>query len=104
MSTDTQAVRLLMERLRSVDEHEAEAAIGHLLEQADVGVFERMADELDAALARIEELEKVVELGKALLFQSELKEDKAAYEEWYEVAVPEWEDLRDALAALGGEE
>ena len=56
MSTDTEAIRRLMDRLRSTDEHETEAAIGHLLEQADVGVFERMAEELDALRAEVERL------------------------------------------------
>ena len=48
MSTvDTAAIRRLMDRLRSGDPVEAEAAIGHLIDWADVGVFERAADEID---------------------------------------------------------
>jgi hypothetical protein len=45
-----------MDRLRSADEHECEQAIRHLLDQADVGVFERAADELDGLRAEVERL------------------------------------------------
>ena len=57
---DTDAIRRLMERLRSEDEHETEQAIGHLLDQADAGVFERAADEIDRLRARMAELESAI--------------------------------------------
>ena len=108
MSTDTQAVRLLMERLRSVDEHEAEAAIGHLLEQADVGVFERMADELDAALARIEELEKGL---RAILEGHACDPEFPETHPWARCTICSPQEKRwpcatvlEARAALGGED
>lgn len=53
-----------------------------------------MSEELDA------KRQKVVEAGRELLAQSELKEDRANFEAWYEVCVPEWETLRAALVAL----
>ncbi len=59
-----------------------------------------LLEELQNEWAEVERLRGVVEAAKALLLQSELKEDAANYEAWYEVCVPEWEDLRAALAAL----
>ena len=68
---------------------------------------ERLRSESSAAvgaaakyLAEVERLRGVVEAGKALLIQSQLKEDRSNWEEWYEVCVPEWEALRAALAEL----
>ena len=60
MTVDTEAIRRLMERLRSTAEMECETAIGHLLEQADVGVFERAADELDDLRVEIEARDKFI--------------------------------------------
>lgn len=57
MSTDTQAVRQLMARLLGTEEQGA-GSIDDFLGQIGVGVFVDMADELDAARSRIEELEK----------------------------------------------
>ena len=59
---------------------------------------ERQQAEMKLLKAEAERLRGVVEAGKALLIQSQLKEDRSNWEEWYEVCVPEWEALRAALA------
>lgn len=46
-NTDTAAIRRLTERMRSSDEKECETAISHLLDQVDVGVLDRAADDID---------------------------------------------------------
>ena len=56
--------------------------------------------EIDGLRAEVERLRRVEEAGKALLIQSQLKEDRSNWEEWYEVCVPEWEALRAALSEL----
>ena len=69
----------------------------------DTGAF-RAAAEVRELLAEVERLRGVVEAAKVLLLQSEYKEDRTRYEEWYEVGAPEWETLREVLAALEGKE
>ena len=61
---------------------------------------QRYPCDVKVALAEVERLRGVVEAAAALLIQSQLKEDRSNWEEWYEVCVPEWEALRAALAEL----
>lgn len=77
---DTDAVRRLMDRLRSADPAEAEVAIGHLIDWADVGVFERAADELDALRAAVEADDALWRLYEDYDEDQEMERKRAAWQ------------------------